>query len=93
MVQVSVNGTVIAESTNTVFIEGNHYFPVEDIKSDVLSQSETTYVCPLKGDASYFNGTVDGQKVDDIAWVYPNPKAKVQIKGHVAFDKSKVHIA
>ncbi|KAI0057857.1 DUF427-domain-containing protein [Artomyces pyxidatus] len=93
MVQATVNGTVIAESTNTVFVEGNHYFPLEDIKSDVLSQSQTTYVCPLKGDASYFNATVDGRKIDDIAWVYPNPTSKVQIKGHVAFDKSKVRIA
>lgn len=41
MVKVIINDTVVAESSETVFIEGNHYFPAEAIKVD-LSISETT---------------------------------------------------
>ncbi|KAI0041983.1 DUF427-domain-containing protein [Auriscalpium vulgare] len=93
MVKVIADGTVIADSTNTVFIEGNHYFPVEDIKTDLFVTSQTTYVCPVKGDAEYRNVNVNGKTINDVAWVYPNPKAKVEIKGRFAFDKSKVQIA
>ncbi|KAI0260199.1 hypothetical protein BC834DRAFT_832137 [Gloeopeniophorella convolvens] len=67
MVQAVHNGTVVAESSNTVFVEGNHYFALEDIKVD-LAISETTYTCPYKGHASYYNADVNGTQVKDIAW-------------------------
>jgi uncharacterized protein (DUF427 family) len=80
------NGTTIAESDETVVVEGNHYFPRESVRPDVLQESELTSHCPWKGDASYFSLSVDGAVNPDAAWYYPAPKdAAAQIKDHVAF--------
>ncbi len=80
------NDTVIAESDDTVVVEGNHYFPVGSVKQDLLVASDTTSVCPWKGTASYYSLSVEGQVNPDAAWYYPAPKdAAAQIKDHVAF--------
>ncbi|KAI9465411.1 DUF427-domain-containing protein [Lactarius psammicola] len=92
MVQAIVNDVVVAESSDTAFVEGNHYFPPESIKV-VLAISDTTYTCPHKGNASYYNAEVAGKTVKDIAWVYPEPTSKVEIKGKYAFDKAQVKVA
>jgi len=82
------NGQVIAESDDTVVVEGNHYFPMSSVKPGVFSDSSTTSVCPWKGTASYFSVTVDGQRNADAAWYYPTPKdAAKEITDHVAFWK------
>ncbi|HNP08464.1 MAG TPA: DUF427 domain-containing protein [Cyclobacteriaceae bacterium] len=82
------NGQVIAESDDTVVIEGNHYFPEDAIKKEFFSESISNTVCPWKGIASYYNVTVDGKENPDAAWYYPEPKeaAKV-IKDRIAFWK------
>ena len=80
------NDTVIAESDNTVVVEGNHYFPADSVRPDVLVASATTTVCPWKGTAAYYSLSVDGQQNPDAAWTYPSPKdAAAEIKDHVAF--------
>ncbi len=80
------NGVVVAESNNTVVVEGNHYFPADSIKREYFKESQTHTTCPWKGEASYYNVTVDGQVNKDAAWYYPNPKsAAAEIKDHVAF--------
>jgi uncharacterized protein (DUF427 family) len=80
------NGTVIAESDDTVVVEGNHYFPRSAVKDGVLVDSSKQTVCPWKGTASYYSVVVDGQTNPDAAWYYPNPKdAAAEIKDHVAF--------
>lgn len=82
------NGTVIAESDNTEIVEGNHYFPPESVKMELLSTSETHTVCPWKGQASYYDVTAGGMMNKDAAWYYPEPKeAANKIKGYVAFWK------
>lgn len=82
------NNTVIAESNDTVVVEGNHYFPKESIKSEFFSDSATHSTCPWKGLASYYSLEVDGKKNPDAAWYYPAPKdAAKEIKDHVAFWK------
>ena len=82
------NGTVIAESDDTVVVEGNHYFPRSSVRADVLTPSDTHTVCPWKGTASYFTLDVDGKKNPDAAWYYPDPReAARQIAGYVAFWK------
>lgn len=79
-------GQVIAESDDTVVVEGNHYFPRQSVKGDVLRASDTHTVCPWKGTASYFTLEVGGQQNPDAAWYYPEPKeAARQIAGRVAF--------
>ncbi|MFI0433369.1 MAG: DUF427 domain-containing protein [Candidatus Nanopelagicales bacterium] len=80
------NGTVIAESDDTVVVEGNHYFPRGAIVEELFTESDTHSTCPWKGEASYLNVMVDGKANPDAAWYYPMPKdAAAQIAGRVAF--------
>lgn len=80
------NGKVIAESDETVVVEGNHYFPPGSVSREHLLPSSTTTVCPWKGTAHYHHLVVDGQENRDAAWYYPSPKeAAAEIKDHVAF--------
>jgi uncharacterized protein (DUF427 family) len=86
MIRASWNGVVIAESTRTTVVEGNHYFPMADVDRGKLVDSDTTSVCPWKGTASYFSVVADGETNPDAAWTYPDPKdAAREIEGHVAF--------
>jgi uncharacterized protein (DUF427 family) len=80
------NGATIAESDDTVVIEGNHYFPREAIRQEHFQDSDTHTTCPWKGEASYFNVVVNGETNKDAAWYYPAPKPAAQeIKDRVAF--------
>lgn len=80
------NGTVIAESEDTVVVEGNHYFPAASVDASVLRPSDTRTVCPWKGTASYWTLEVDGRTNADAAWYYPDPKPQAeQIRDRVAF--------
>jgi len=80
------NGVVVAESDQTVVVEGNHYFPAGSVRSDVLVPSDTTTHCPWKGEASYYTVRVGEQQNVDAAWYYPQPKAAAEeIRDHVAF--------
>ena len=82
------NGAVIAESDDTVVVEGNHYFPLSSVDESVLRPSETHTHCPWKGDASYYSLEVDGQLNADAAWFYPTPsEAAAEIRDRVAFWK------
>jgi len=91
MPKVTYNGTVIAESSETVVLEGNQYFPPSSIEEMYFKPSETKYTCPWKGACDYYDGDINGETVSDIAWYYPNPKpAASNIKGYLAFDKKKV---
>jgi uncharacterized protein (DUF427 family) len=88
MATASWNGTVIAQSDDTVVVEGNHYFPREAVRDEVLVDSAHTSVCPWKGTASYYSLVVDGQTNENAAWYYPQPKdAAAEIRGRVAFWK------
>jgi uncharacterized protein (DUF427 family) len=78
--------TVMAESDNTVVIEGNHYFPPDSVRQEYLAPSDTHSTCPWKGKASYYHVRVGDQTNSDAAWYYPEPKeAAKSIAGHVAF--------
>lgn len=82
------NNTVIAESADTVVVEGNHYFPPDSIRAEFFKPSATTSVCPWKGTASYYSLDVDGQPNPDAAWYYPETKeAANNIRGRIAFWK------
>ena len=86
MVRAVWNGTVIAESNGTVVVEGNHYFPADSVRPELLRQSTTVTVCPWKGRASYYTITVDGKENLDAAWYYPNPSSAASaIAGRMAF--------
>jgi uncharacterized protein (DUF427 family) len=80
------NNAVIAESDDTVVVEGNHYFPFESAKTEYLQPSTTHTHCPWKGEASYYDVVVDGETNKDAAWYYSEPKdAATEIKDRVAF--------
>jgi uncharacterized protein (DUF427 family) len=82
------NNAVLAESDNTVVVEGNHYFPPDSIRKEFLRASDTHTTCPWKGVASYYDVVVGGQVNRDAAWYYPDVKeAAAEIKGRVAFWK------
>jgi uncharacterized protein (DUF427 family) len=82
------NDTVIAQSDDTVVVEGNHYFPTEAIKDEHFTGSSHTSFCPWKGTASYYSVVVDGAENPNAAWFYPEPKdAAKEIKNRVAFWK------
>jgi uncharacterized protein (DUF427 family) len=79
-------GELLAESDETVVVEGNHYFPPASVRRGRLVESETHTVCPWKGKASYFSVVVDGETNADAAWYYPAPyAAAAPIKDYVAF--------
>jgi len=82
------NGTVIAQSDDTVIVEGNHYFPADSIVPEHFEASATHSHCPWKGEASYKTIVVDGKRNADAAWYYPDPKPKAaEIKDRFAFWK------
>ncbi len=81
-----LDGEVIAESDETVVVEGNHYFPPSAVKADVLRDSDLHTVCPWKGTASYHTLEVNGAEHINAAWYYPDTKEKASnIKGYIAF--------
>jgi len=84
--KASWNNAVLAESDDTVVIEGNHYFPSDSLNRQFFQESSTHSVCPWKGEASYLNVVVNGEVNKDAAWFYPEPKpAASEIKDRVAF--------
>lgn len=80
------NNTTIADSDQTILVEGNHYFPPESVDITLLRTNSTHTVCPWKGVASYYDVVVGDQTNPGAAWYYPDPKAAAsQIKGYIAF--------
>ncbi|HBK55830.1 MAG TPA: hypothetical protein DDZ76_06045 [Xanthomonadales bacterium] len=80
------NGEILAQSDDTVVVDGNHYFPRESLREELFEASPTTSLCGWKGTARYFTLTVGGQRNPDAAWYYPEPKpAAAEIAGRVAF--------
>ena len=82
------NGKTIAESNDTVVVEGNHYFPTEALNKEFIQESTTHTTCAWKGVASYYSLIVDGKENRDAVWYYSEPSEKAKnIKGRVAFWK------
>jgi uncharacterized protein (DUF427 family) len=88
MPKATWNGAVLAESIETIEIEGNQYFPPDSVNRQFLEDSDMHSTCPWKGEASYYHVVVSNEKNTDAAWYYPHPKdAAAQIKNHIAFWK------
>ena len=86
MARATWNGAVIAESDEYEIVEGNVYFPRSSVASEYLTESETETVCPWKGTARYYSVEVGGDRNQDAAFYYPEPKeAASNIDGHIAF--------
>ena len=97
-VRVSLNGKVVAETDRPkiLFETGlppRYYIPPEDVREDLLVESETKTVCPYKGVASYQSAEMDGEVVEDIVWYYPEPLPEAQkVKDHLCFYDEKVDL-
>lgn len=88
MARAEWNGVVIAESDDTIVVEGNHYFPRDSVKSEHFVDNPDKTRCPWKGTASYHDVVVAGQTNPGAAWFYADPKpAAADIKDRVAFWK------
>jgi uncharacterized protein (DUF427 family) len=88
LVKAVWNGVVIADSQDTVVVEGNHYFPLSSVNAALLEPSAHTSICPWKGTANYYSLNVNGARNSNAVWYYADPKpAAAQIKGRVAFWK------
>ena len=82
------NGALLAASDRTILVEGNQYFPPDDVVTEWLESSETSTHCTWKGDAKYYSVIVDGRRNEDAAWYYPEPYGPAaDIKDYVAFWK------
>lgn len=87
------NGEVVAESDETIVVEGNHYFPPSSLKDGAFTPTDHSTHCPWKGDASYYTVSAGGSSSENAAWYYPAPKdAASEIEGYVAFYGSKVDV-
>ena len=86
MVKAIWNGQILAESDNTILVEGNHYFPPETINQEFFKESDSQTICGWKGIASYYHVEVNGQVNKNAAWYYPAPNNSASnIAGYVAF--------
>jgi uncharacterized protein (DUF427 family) len=82
------NNTVIAESPDTVLVEGNHYFPESALKREFTTFSNHKTMCAWKGQASYYSLIVNGEMNPEAVWYYPDPKPEAEmVRGRVAFWK------
>ena len=82
------NSQVIAESNDTVVVEGNHYFPHDSVQAQFLRKSEETTFCGWKGTANYYDIVVSGETNAAAAWYYADPKPEAEnIRNHIAFWK------
>jgi len=88
MPQAKWQDIILAESNDTIVIEGNHYFPPDSINRQYFQDSNTNTTCSWKGEAAYYTIKVGDQANPDAAWYYPDPKEAVtEIKDYVAFWK------
>ncbi len=88
MTQAIWNGAVLADSDNTVVVDGNHYFPPESLTKGCFREAEMTSVCSWKGTANYYDVVVGEAENVGAAWYYSDPLPKAaNIKGYVAFWK------
>lgn len=86
--KASWNNTVIAESDDTVLVDGNHYFPESSLKKEFITFSNHKSSCAWKGQASYYTLMVNGDTNPDAVWYYPDPKPEAEmVRGRVAFWK------
>ena len=88
MTRARFNGVVLAESAETIVVEGNHYFPPDAVHREYFVASETRTTCGWKGEASYYDVVVGEETNKDADWYYPSTKEKAKnIEGYVAFWK------
>jgi uncharacterized protein (DUF427 family) len=91
LVQVHLNGELVAESRRSVMLletglPTRYYLLAEDVRPGILSPSDYSTGCPYKGWASYHHVTVGGRLYENMVWFYRDPKPEVlRIKDRLSF--------
>jgi len=99
----TVDGTVIADSTTAVLVKevGRDiydpvvYFPRADVEMGLLARIDKSTHCPLKGDTEYFDLSLGGRTVAEVAWSYVDMvdvDGVEVLQGLVAFDTGLVDL-
>ncbi len=73
-----------------------YYVPVADVAAGMLepARSGLSTVCEFKGAARYWDLVVDGARVPDVGWSYPQPRTGYEaLQGHIAFYPGRVERA
>ena len=82
---------MIAESRDALLLRETGlrpvtYFPMDDVRMELLHRTEHHTRCPFKGEASYWSIAVGDRRSEDIAWAYEDPlPARADLKGRIAF--------
>ncbi len=97
-VEVVLGGETVARTHEAMFLfetelPTRFYVPVEDVRMDLLTPSETRSQCPYKGEAVYWHATVNGQIWEDVVWSYPEPiEESGRIRDHLCFYNEVVDV-
>jgi len=89
--RATFNGETVAESDAALILnergyQPRVYFPLHDVRMDLLASTDRSTHCPHKGDASYWTISVGGEQVENAAWAYRQPIDDVAaIKDHLSF--------
>jgi len=90
-VRAMLGGETVVDSRHVKMLhETGHlpvyYFPIEDIRRDLLEQGDHSTHCPFKGDASYFTVRAGDRVAENAIWYYPEPlDSFASLKGYAAF--------
>ncbi len=90
-IRARFGGETIVDSRHAKLLhEQNHlpvyYFPMDEVRMDLLEPSSHSTHCPFKGDASYWSVHAGGRIAENAAWAYPEPIDDAPpLAGHVAF--------
>lgn len=85
-------GETVADSTNVLVMHETRlapvfYFPREDVRMDLLVESDRHTHCPFKGNASYWSIRIGEKSAQDAVWSYETPyDESSSVKGYIAFD-------
>lgn len=91
-VRVEFAGQVVADSRRTKLQHETgllpvYYFPVDDVRTDLLTPTDTTTYCPWKGHARYWSVRVGERSAADAVWGYDEPlESAPPLAGYRAFD-------
>lgn len=93
-VEVFIGGERVANSIRPVLLfetslPTRYYLPFADVRTDLLTASDTISACPFKGSARYWSHP----DVPDVAWSYPDPIPEIpKIRDLLCFYNERVDL-
>ena len=88
-----VADTASAVTLKEADLDPVHYFPRGDVETGFMSQTDKTYTCPYKGDATFYSMMINGDLQENVAWSYESPyPAAERIRGMIAFYPDRMEV-